>query len=401
VVDLTPPVTHVTAVNSSTPTFVVSYAGSDAGSGLDHILIFVQVDGGAPHQIALVTDTSGTVDDTVPVDGQSHTYRFYSQGIDHANNLQPAPTDPSADVVVTAAFNPPDTTAPVTHVTGVDSSTPTFVVNYSSSDAGGSGLASTTLFVQVDGGTAQPVATVTAASGTVDYAAIVDGQSHTYRFYSAGTDGAGNVQATPTDPTADVVVSASFSRASSNNATNNTTSQSVPLQSSGIVVQHGAAERSYIRYVDLLFNESDGLDSLIAGNHIHLIKHSLTGTGATPISLDGLLHVVDQAIEIDFGTLGLGGNPSSSAGDGYYEIDIDGFSEPYFFTRLLGDVNGDGVVNQADVNLVKGSLGRTGTGLQGDVNGDGTVTKTDLALTRRALGHKLSLGHNSKHGPKR
>jgi hypothetical protein len=518
--DVTPPVTHVTAVDSTTPTFVVSYAGTDTGgSGLAHTMIFVQVDGGAAQQVAQVDSGSGTVTYNTLVDGNSHTYRFYSQGVDGAGNVQPVPTSPTADVVATAEFSAPDHTPPVTHVTAVDSSTPTFVVSYAGTDAGGSGLASTTIFVQVDGGAAQAVASGTAASGTVTYTALRDGNSHTYRFYSVGTDGAGNVQAVPTDlnadvvvtttfaapvvdqtppvthvtavdsraptfvvsyagsdrgsgldhilifvqvdggpaeqialvtdasgtvdytapvdgnshtyrfysqgidhannlqpaptdPTADVVVTTTFTppdqtapvthvtaRFSPASASTDASSP-VPLQSTGLVIQHGAAERSYIRYLDFVFNESDGLDALIAGNHVHLIKHSLNGTGATPIALDGLLHVVDHAIEIDFGALGLGGNPNSSTGDGYYEVDIDGVSQPYFFTRLLGDANGDGTVNQADVRLVQGSVGRTGTGLQGDVNGDGAVTKTDLALTRHALGHKLALGQTPKHGGK-
>jgi hypothetical protein len=175
--------------------------------------------------------------------------------------------------------------------------------------------------------------------------------------------------------------------------------QSVPLEPTGLVVQHGETERSYIRYVDLAFNGSAGLASLISGNQIELIKPNLNGRGSTTILLAGLLHVVDQAIEIDFGALGLGGNPSSTRGDGHYEIDIQGFSQPFFFNRLLGDVNGDGVVSQSDVQLIKATLGKTGTGLETDVNGDGQVSKADLSLARRSLGHRIALHHPA--GPTR
>lgn len=45
-----------------------------------------------------------------------------------------------------------------------------------------------------------------------------------------------------------------------------------------------------------------------------------------------------------------------------------------------GDVNGDGVVNFADLNIVLSQFGQSGAGLQGDVNGDGTVNFADLNI---------------------
>jgi hypothetical protein len=287
-------------------------------------------------------------------------------------------------------------------------------VSYAGTDPYGIGLDHTINYVQVDGGPAQKVALVTAPSGTVTYQAIVDSVPHTYRFFSEGIDKANNIQPAPTDPNADVVVTATFAPPTPT-PTPTTTPPVTPITSGdpgtptvtppapqtvappappqpiGLVVQHGAAERSHIRNVDIVFSQSDGLASLIAGNDIQLIKHNLQGQGATPIALGGLLSVVDNAIEIDFGALGLGGNPNTTAGDGYYEIDVDGSSQPYFFDRILGDVNGDGVVSQADVKLVNSSLGRMGSGLQSDVNGDGVVSKLDLKLVQHALGHKLAL----------
>jgi hypothetical protein len=417
--DTTPPVTHVTAVDATLSTFQVSYAGTDTGgSGLASTTIFVQVDGAPAQQVAQLTGSSGTVAYSAIDDGAAHTYRFYSLGLDGAGNAQAAPTDPSADQVVTATFAAPSTTSPpVTHVTTVDSSTPLFAVSYAGTDTGGSGLASTTIFVQVDGGPAQQVGLVTASSGTVAYQAIVDGEAHSYRFYSQGVDTANNTQPAPADPSADVVVTAQFSPVALQQPTPTlsptpsptptpspsptSTPTPAPLQLTGLVVQHGTAERSFVRYVDIVFNESDGLAALVAGNHVHLIKHNLQSGATTPVALDGLLHVVDHAIEIDFGALGIGGNPTSSAADGTYEIDIDGFAQPYTFDRLLGDVNGDGVVNQADLKLVKASMGKSGTALQADVNGDGVVSKRDLSLVQHTQGHKLALkkptGHPKGH----
>jgi hypothetical protein len=99
-------------------------------------------------------------------------------------------------------------------------------------------------------------------------------------------------------------------------------------------VQGGQAERSFISTVDLIFGPGDNLESLITGGSIHLVKYSANGKSTTTVSLAGKLHVVDQAIEIDFGTPGLGGNPSLTAADGYYKLTIDGSSKS--FSRLIG-----------------------------------------------------------------
>ncbi len=80
------------------------------------------------------------------------------------------------------------------------------------------------------------------------------------------------------------------------------------------------------------------------------------------------------------------------------------------FYRLLGDVNGDGTVDQNDLNEIAAARGEslsqiaTATGqsatgltpLSMDVNGDGSVNTTDLALATsskgRSLGKNLTLG---------
>ena len=46
---------------------------------------------------------------------------------------------------------------------------------------------------------------------------------------------------------------------------------------------------------------------------------------------------------------------------------------------LLGDINGDGVVDFDDLSIVLGQFGQTGQGLAGDVNGDGIVNFDDLS----------------------
>ena len=58
-------------------------------------------------------------------------------------------------------------------------------------------------------------------------------------------------------------------------------------------------------------------------------------------------------------------------------------------TGLKGDVNGDGVVNIADLVLVASNLGETGQNAA-DVNGDGIVNIADLVLVAGALGNSAA-----------
>ena len=104
------------------------------------------------------------------------------------------------------------------------------------------------------------------------------------------------------------------------------------LQVTGLTVENGAAERSYIRYLDVNFNESDaqsgGQLTTIAGSlgtAVQLYRYDLNGDASskTAVPLSGVTAtVIDHAIELDFGTAGLGGNANTTAGDGYYELDV-------------------------------------------------------------------------------
>ena len=70
--------------------------------------------------------------------------------------------------------------------------------------------------------------------------------------------------------------------------------------------------------------------------------------------------MIDHAIELDFGSGGIGGNPNTTAADGYYEVDIklpSGQTAVHHFYRLLGDVTGDGIVDQNDLNEIAASIG--------------------------------------------
>jgi len=120
---------------------------------------------------------------------------------------------------------------------------------------------------------------------------------------------------------------------------------------------------------------------------------------AVPLSSPTMLDVIDHAIEIDFGSAGIGGNSNTTAADGYYELDVvppNGPTAVHHFYRLLGDVTGDGVVDSNDLSAIAAQIGQSSpagwTPLSADVTGAGTVTAFDLTLATRAKGRKLGSG---------
>jgi len=159
-------------------------------------------------------------------------------------------------------------------------------------------------------------------------------------------------------------------------------------------VQKGATQRSYVRYVDLIFENAAGIDDLIADARVRLTRYGLDGSGGSAVNLAGVLSTIDNRLVFDFGEQGIGGNRNSNVGDGYYEIalDLDGngsFETTRSFYRLLGDTNGDRIVNAQDFYSILGAYGQMGTGLEEDVNGDGVVNALDRILAMRSRGHLL------------
>lgn len=165
----------------------------------------------------------------------------------------------------------------------------------------------------------------------------------------------------------------------------------------GFDVQRGAARRSYIRYVDLIFENGVGLNQLITEGRVRLTRFGLGGANGVNVALGGKLKVANNRIVADFGTNGIGGNRGTAAGNGYYRLALDAdrngsFEAQRHFYRLLGDTNGDRTVNSLDRSNVNSNLGRRGTNLNPDVNGDGVVNSTDQNLVRQNLGKSLASG---------
>jgi hypothetical protein len=165
----------------------------------------------------------------------------------------------------------------------------------------------------------------------------------------------------------------------------------------GFDVQRGAQQRSYIRYLDLVFESGDGLGDLVAEGRIGLTQYGLSGAGGAAVSLAGKLAAAGNRIAIDFGAAGLGGNRESAIGDGYYGLRIDADDNGSFetvrnFYRLLGDTNGDRIVDARDQLNVLLAFRRQGANLDADVNGSGAVNATDFLIATRQRGRRIAAG---------
>jgi len=415
--DTTPPTSYVNPLptRGTSLSFAVSVTGSDPDgangsppSGVASYDIYASTNGGPWVFWTNVPASNPSATFT----GQSDTtYAFYSIAHDRAGNIEVVKKP-----FVEASTYVPDLAPPVTTVddergrngSTVNTSTGTFTLNITGSDPGASIITYFEVFASVDSGAYQMVAPAIPAGpadsqgnvhASIFYQGSTDGKSHTYAFYSIGIDAAGNVQQAPTAP--NLALTKTFANAAPSQ-----------LQVTGLVVEHGAVERSYVRYLDVDFNESDtqsrGELTQIAKSvgsaspQILLYKYDLNGRALTktPIALFGVTdNVIDHAIELDFGANGLGGSPSTTTADGYYELEIKLPNKTiavHHFYRLLGDVTGDGVVDNNDLNEIAAEIklsSQSGmTPLNADVTGAGTVTAFDLALATRLKGRKLGAG---------
>jgi hypothetical protein len=380
--------------------------GNSTPSGVASYDIYASTNGGAWSLWTTVPASSPSATFT----GLSNTtYSFYSIAHDLAGNTE------NKKPLIEASTYLPNLTPPVTSVNGttganpttVNGATGTFNLNLTGSDPGGGFVTYFEVFVSVDSGPYTEVNGAAIPAGPPDsqgnthasipYQGLTDGAQHHYAFYSIGVDSAGNVQSAPSTP---------------NLSLTETFGQPSALQVTNLIVENGAVERSYIRYLEIAFNESD----IQSGNELTQIAQSvssasplitvyqydLNGTAAskTAVSLSSVsVAVIDHAIELDFGKNGIGGNPNTTAADGYYEVDIkppNGQAAVHHFDRLLGDVTGDGVVDQNDLNEIAASINESSvagwSSLNADVTGGGTVTTLDLTLATRSKGRKLGPG---------
>ena len=249
-------------------------------------------------------------------------------------------------------------------------------------------------------------------SGQTTYQGLTDGVSHTYTFYIQGINGNGIAETAHAIAPITVTFAAPL----------------VP-QVTAFSVENGLAERSYIRYIDVTFNEPVANLTLDAA-HVTLQQYALNGTTFVQnLDLTGKIQLVDQVMEIDFGPGGIGGSenlPNTvanwsglTAANGYYKLQInpDGTGTHDVvedFYRLFGNVVGNptggatvtgvvagntiGAVTSADETAVSAAVGEMATAqnplLNADINGAGSVTSNDRILVAKALaaGQLLAAG---------
>ena len=273
----------------------------------------------------------------------------------------------------------------------------------SGSEVGGGQLRLIDLYAAVDGGTAELISS--SPAGTPDasgrhvveatYQGRADGQPHSYRFFSIGRDSLGNIESAP-PKSSDVIVTSTFT--------------AVGLQATGIDVQLSADQRSYIRYVDVLFNSELGLADLLLNNPLSVERFALNASDVTPgtgTAVSGFAATrVGDRLRLDWGINGITGSRTSNAGDGFYRILVDGNADGDYadavdkvfeFARILGDANGDAIVDSLDLAIVNGQLGRQGANLNGDIDGSyalnpniASVNTLDRALVNSQLNRRLA-----------
>lgn len=293
----------------------------------------------------------------------------------------------------------PDVTPPSSSVWPLPAVTRSagIVVSWSGSDnPGGSGIAFYDIFVSIDGGEFLPWLEATTLT-----TAVYEGRlGHSFAFFSIATDMAGNVEAAPasaeaetrlpTDPTAARILET--------------------------IVQGGLTQRSYVDRFDWVFSKPINLDAVLADDEAMRRTFSLTSWGVdanqgsstvVPLRRDQFRYGYDdlQGAWVLTWSLDAFAGSNASLGDGYYVWEIrpdvlfddDGFNfdgdgdrldggvHQFGFHRLQGDVNGDMMVDEADMAIVvaawNSAPGSATWNPNADLNRNGKVDLSDRLLT--------------------
>ena len=118
---------------------------------------------------------------------------------------------------------------------------------------------------------------------------------------------------------------------------------------------------------------------LVSGSYDATIRLWDTATGEQLETLDGHTYsITSVAVSPDGSTI------ASGSFDG--TVLLWAFPDVMVATEVLGDVNGDGMVNIQDIVLIAASFGESGES-NADVNGDGEVNIQDLVLIANAIGN--------------
>ena len=168
------------------------------------------------------------------------------------------------------------------------------------------------------------------------------------------------------------------------------------------IVQFGERQRSFVNHVRMVFSDDTNVDALFRSvttnrpDRIRMFRSNLHGTGLIPVEIADAARREGQDIVLDFGPQGIGGPRATPVpGDAIYTVLIDANLDGRFetrrrFFRLLGDVDGNRIVDRDDVQTVQRAVGvTTPERTELDVNGDGRVDQRDVRLTQRSVGRRV------------
>jgi uncharacterized delta-60 repeat protein len=150
----------------------------------------------------------------------------------------------------------------------------------------------------------------------------------------------------------------------------------VPLPVSGNVgveCRSGGATNDYQMIINFASSVTVQSASVTSGTG-SVSSFSGSGTSQITVNLTGVTNV--QRITVTLHNV----NNGTSTGD-----------VPVSMGVLVGDVNGNAVVNSSDVSLTKSQVGQavTGSNFREDVNANGTISSTDVALVKANVGTAL------------
>ncbi|WP_233148428.1 CARDB domain-containing protein [Rhodopirellula sp. MGV] len=303
-----------------------------------------------------------------------------------------------------------DKTAPISNVSSLSpiQGLPNFVLHISGNDPDinnhvtGSSIVSYDLYVSINGGADQLVATLPAEASSTTF----NGQENTnYRFYSIARDRAGNVELPPAEPDAET----------------NVARLGPAVENLGI--QGILSSRSFVDRIEIDFSGDTNLDDLIQDSLIS-DAFSLTylGVDANTETPTPYTTTTDQ-FRYDFNSVtGRGrltwsldsfAGGKESLADGIYIVELDsnwvtdvagfpldgdndgtgGGIYRFEFHRLAGDADGNGYVGPSDMAIVLNSLGATPSSSRWnenvDLDRDGVITVRDRVLVARALNNQV------------
>ena len=165
----------------------------------------------------------------------------------------------------------------------------------------------------------------------------------------------------------------------------------------GMTIQSGTAGRSFVNSASIAVGNSTLANYLLSSGRAVLQFLGYSGTSnATAPAGTANISSANGSLTWNYGSNGITGDPNSPNGDGVYQLAIDYNGDGHWtyarFHRLFGDVNGDGVVDTLDYNVVINPLvyGKYNVYTGANTNGQGQVFTKDITTVLRQRGRRVS-----------